>query len=620
MSGLVFSIANTDGKPVIYLGQTQTLTLTLSNNSGADMPLASSSPVSEDDAAGNTGLLYLFLGSLVSDPALVSVSCPGWTAQFQNTAQGPVWCLALNQGMTFKAGASLAVSLAAVSASGLPGPRQLGVDAYLADGDAVQLPVVAQNDPGKLLPLNIDFGVTGGDSQANSVYITENPNSPIASALVFRLSNPSKDTPIVPDGVSWGSKTPTFTLSFVYASKGTGAGALTSAERAVAFTRQTVQDYGNLWSISANTQGTPSWTLTPDQLNNQQILGTGAAASFEFMLGNIITQLAPGTTLAYLQWNNIPGYQDGYKAVPLVKVVPTPGIMRFISLTPSNINQSAPVQLMWQTFALTQQKLSWMQDNQLQQFNVPPSATNYSPNPQPDDTVTYTLDGYDSTGTKVASQQLTISVSFDAPVISAFTVTPQLVAFDQTDDPVVTCEWQAINEFNATINGEAVPSPYDFTPSGPGTVTLQVFNRAKKYVSDKKTVYNPSTYVRKFTSTSQVSGGSGGPTIDNVLIFEKNGTTQNGTWTVSRSDPVSSCTLASQGFSWTTEGYDVTLTFDDNISTATLTSVFGSLTLSSYTGQADSHGLLPLVMAVQNASGQQSPVFSAQTGGGSAGG
>ncbi|MCU1723744.1 hypothetical protein [Pseudomonas sp. 5P_5.1_Bac1] len=607
MSGLAFSIANSDGKPVVYLGQTQTLTLTVSNTSGADMALAGSLPVPEDDANGNTALLYLFLANLVADPASVQVTCASWRVQFQNTAQGPVWCLALEAGMTFKAGASIAVSLAGLSVSGLPGARQLGIDAYLADGDAVQLPVLAQNDPGKLLPLNIDFAVTGG----NSVYITENINAPMASSLVFRLSNPSPNTPIVPADVSWGSKTPSFTLSFAYASKG-GAGALTSAEKAIAFTRGTVQDYGNLWSISANTQGTPSWTLTPDQLKNKQILGTGDAASFEFILGNIITQLDVGTTLAYLQWSNIPGYQDGYKTLALVKVKPQPGILRLISLSPSVIKQGTPVQLVWETFALTRQTLSWAKNGTPYSVAVPASASAYSPDPQPDDTVTYTLDGYDSKGAKVASQQQTITVIANAPVISGFTVDPQVAAFEGANPNVpVKCKWTVTDAVSQAVNNTVGVSPLGITLDSAGTVNLLVTGHQNLQASASQQVYSVPGYVQTFVSTSQVSGGSGGPKINNVLSFNR--VRNIGTWELNRSDSLSSRIIASQGFSWSTDGLNVYLTFNDKTTTATLACTYGALTLSQRSGKADSHGLQPLAMLVQNAGGQNSPVFSAQT-------
>ncbi|WAJ35458.1 hypothetical protein OU800_12450 [Pseudomonas sp. GOM7] len=608
MSAIDYGIANKDGKPVAYLNQTQTLSLTLTNVSGADLELAGSPPVLETEADSNTSLLYLFLGNLVSDPAAVQVSCPGWTTQFQNTPQGPVWCLAQAQNSTFKDKAKLTVTLDGVNISGLPGSRQVTVDCWFGDGDSVQLPVMAQNDPGKLLPLNLVFALNGG----NVIYITEKADSPITCSLVFRLSNPSPDTPLVPDDVPWGAQAPSFTLSFVYADKGDGFGALTSAERAASFTRQTVQDYGNRWSVAPDTQGSPSWTLTPDQLTNKQILGTGEQASFEFMLGNIVTQLKAGTTLAYLQWSNIPGYQDGYQTVALIKQAPTPGILRFMTLNSSVIKQGTPVQLNWQTFALSKRTISWSQDNTPYQVVVPANASAWEPNPQPDDTVTYTLDGYDFNGNKVPNAQQTVSVIANAPVINCFSVSPRVAAFEGANPNVqVTGTWQASNVKTQQLNGTPGPSPQTIGLNTPGDVRLLITGFQDQMTSQSQTVYSTPGYVQTFVSTSQVSGGTNGPLIKNVLAFERG--TNTGTWTLIRSDALATLTLAIQGFTWSTNGLNVNLVFNDASTTATLGCAFGNLTLTARSGSSDANGLQPLAMLVQNAAGQNAPVFSAVT-------
>ncbi|WP_409284996.1 hypothetical protein [Pseudomonas protegens] len=608
MSAIECSIANKDGKPVAYLNQTQTLSLTLTNVSGSDLMLTGSPPVPETAADSNTSLLYLFLGGLVSDPASVQVSCPGWTPQFQNTPQGAVWCLAQAQNSTFKDKATLTVTLDGIALSGLPGSRQVTVDYWFNDGDSVQLPVMAQNDPGQLLPLNLVFALNGG----NVIYITEKADSPMTCSLVLRLSNPSPDTPIVPDDVSWGPQAPSFSLSFVYADKGDGYGALTSAERAASFTRQTVQDYGKRWSVAANTQGSPSWTLTPDQLTNKQILGTGEQASFEFMLGNIVTQLKAGTTLAYLQWSNIPGYQDGYQTVALVKQVPTPGILRFMTLNPSVIKQGTLVQLNWQTFALSKRTLSWSQDNQPYQREVPANASAWTPDPQPNDTVTYTLDGYDFNGNKVPNAQQTVSVIADAPVINCFSVSPRVAAFEGANPKVpVTGKWQASNVKIQQLNGVPGTSPQTVKLDNPGDVLLLITGFQDQMTSQSQTVYSTPGYVQTFVSTSQVSGGSNGPLIKNVLAFDRDAGT--GTWTLIRSDNLATLTLARQGFTWSTQALNIQLLFNDGRTSATLSCAFGNLTLTARSGSPDSNGLQPLAMLVQNAAGQSAPVFSAVT-------
>lgn len=117
--------------------------------------------------------------------------------------------------------------------------------------------------------------------------------------------------------------------------------------------------------------------------------------------------------------------------------------------------------------------------------------------------------------------------------------------------------------------------------------------------------------MQTFVSTSQVSGGTNGPLIKNVLAFERG--TNTGTWTLIRSDALATLTLAIQGFTWSTNGLNVNLVFNDASTTATLGCAFGNLTLTARSGSSDANGLQPLAMLVQNAAGQNAPVFSAVT-------
>jgi len=607
MGGIECALANPQGLPVVYLNEPSHLTLILTNSSGVDQTITSGCPVSEDLADGRITLLYLFLGTLVSDPAAVQVSCPGWSVQFQPNQTGAVWCLAPNANGVLKAGATLSVTLGHLTAAGTAGPRQVGIDAWslYETSWAQQIPVAAQNDPGQVQPLDIDFSVNNG----NVVYITEDTRSPTSCSVCFRLSNPSPSTPLVPETVSWGSTAPTFTLSFVYATQGTGAGALTSPERAAKFSSQTIQDYGNRWSITINTQGSPFWVLKPNQLTNKQILGIGAAASFEFLLGDIVTQLAPGTTLAYLQWTGIPGYQDGCKTVALVKTHPTPSILRFMNLSPSIVAQGTPVQLNWQTFALRSQTLSWVKDGTPYSVEVAASASCYMPDPQPDDTVTYSLDGIDHYGNKVPGLQVTVTVIADAPVISSFIAAPVLAPFDgQAPHVSITCSWTVTNAVSTMLNGRLATSPFTIGLNEPGDVTLTAIGHQGKMASATAPVYSVPGYL-SFASVSTVPCGDCGPKLRDELEFDTSANT--GTWTFAMVDSLAGHrVIASQAFTWTTKGMDVMLQFFDG-SSVTLGCDYGTLTLTERHGQADSHGLMPLGMGIQSAPGRSKPVFTA---------
>lgn len=618
MAGIECALVNKDGRTVAYLGETSALTLALKNASGGDVSLTGGPPVGEADAGNGSTLVYLYLSDLVTDPASVSVSCPGWTVQKQDTDHGVVWCLALDANDVLKKDASLSITLSNVAVSGKPGPRSITVDAYafFEDGWAQQPPVMVQYDPGELRPLSIDFSVNGD----NVIYITEDADRPLTGSLIFRLTNPSPTTPLVPDDVSWGNKTPTFTLTFVYATTGSGAGALTSAERASHFASRALSEVGdtvqgdNRWSITLNTQASPFWTLIPNQLTNKQVLGTGAAANFEFLLDNIITQLAPGTTLAYLQWTGLPGYQDGYRTVALTKAKPVPGILRFMTLSPADIPQGTPVMLNWQTFALSKQTLSWSQDRKIYTFDVPASQGSYAPDPQPDDSVVYTLDGWDVNGVKVPNRQQTVTVIANAPSIQCFKVAPVVAPFEgQNPNVSITGTWTALNAVTASLNGQVGASPKTIALNTPGDVILSVDGRQGMKQTATATVYGVPGYICNFVSTSAVSCGEGGPLLRNELTF-KPGLIPNagtGTWTFAMEDALAGRrVVASQDFTWTASGTTVTLQFTEGGS-AILSCTYGALTLTGRQGNADAHGLLPLALGVGTSPGQTAPVFTA---------
>jgi hypothetical protein len=83
-------------------------------------------------------------------------------------------------------------------------------------------------------------------------------------------------------------------------------------------------DYGNVWKPpDRQTQGQfPYWVLQPDLNGGGEVLGTGEHATIAFSVTGIVTTLPPGVTLAYLSYANVPGYNDGFFALEIVKVEP----------------------------------------------------------------------------------------------------------------------------------------------------------------------------------------------------------------------------------------------------------------------------------------------------------
>jgi len=66
----------------------------------------------------------------------------------------------------------------------------------------------------------------------------------------------------------------------------------------------------------------PQWALRPDPAGGGQVLGTGESASVVFDISNIVTTLPQGVTYAHVGYQNIPGYDDGFIAIEIIKVEP----------------------------------------------------------------------------------------------------------------------------------------------------------------------------------------------------------------------------------------------------------------------------------------------------------
>ena len=195
------------------------------------------------------------------------------------------------------------------------------------------------------------------------VYVTPDNNVVIKNQLVLQFTNlkPNEDLVTKP----WVD-TPTALLSFVY---GTDIGSLTPADN--------VSNVYSAWNIKASVQATyqghewnatdpdpgsggtdPLWTFKPIAAN-KSVLGSGAGATASFVIEDIATQNPVGTTVAYLQFSNFPGYNDGYFTLSLNKQEPQANILFFNGL-PSNLHTlGEEVTLSWQCFDIQQVKLSY---------------------------------------------------------------------------------------------------------------------------------------------------------------------------------------------------------------------------------------------------------------------
>jgi len=333
-------------KPDIYIGRTDLGAYTLT--------------VTSSVAVTATDIRLQFPTTIftVSDVSKMIVSSGGW----KPTVQGNM--LVLGGSQPIAAGGSLQIRLGAVRSSLL---SQTNAD--------LGVRVNGQNSSPACRIFLLRYPESAGDLRQSmaaallpdsSVYRTPQDNDIIHNMLLLQLSNLQPGEPLVTK--PWVD-TPTVLLSFVY---GDSIGALTPADP---------EDRYSAWNIKASVEATyhdgqqtyewdatnpdpgggatdPIWTLKPVD-TNRAVLGAGSGATASFIVEDITTQAPHGTTLAYLQYSNFPGYDDGYFSLPLRKIEPTPNII-FFNAVPSNLaNLGDEATLRWQCFDIRQVKLQF---------------------------------------------------------------------------------------------------------------------------------------------------------------------------------------------------------------------------------------------------------------------
>jgi hypothetical protein len=347
--GVTFSVANPDvgGKPVVYIGadEQNTLSLTMTNTSGHALALPGGAPVSELSIGGAPAALYLKFGALLDAGQFenIRIAASGWTAHYFD-GHFPSWGLFPNDGLTLASGDHIAFTISNIVVSGQPRPGMVTIDYdNLGDlsSDSQQPTILAQNPPQGNVDLNLLVAFNAGAT----IDITPDGTAPIANALSLVLSNPSPTAPIVPPDVPWGLHSPVFNLSFVYGNT-PGYWALTTPMQAANIVVGLADVSSDDWSAPMNMLGAnPYWTLTP---HAHEILGIGDAASVIFSISNIVTALEAGVTLMYLQYANIPGYNDGFTTLQITKQIPAPRIVAF-GTTRTSVDWGDTFEVTWAT-------------------------------------------------------------------------------------------------------------------------------------------------------------------------------------------------------------------------------------------------------------------------------
>jgi hypothetical protein len=359
-SKIKVELLNSAGQSSVYVTQTNTVTVLLTNQTGGSIAIQQGTPQNPPPPGGPFEVLLDFSAFFTSpgDQGKLQITGTGWSAQFF-PGQFASWSLAANQATTWNNGDVLTFTVSNFEPTVPVGTYYLNVSLYNLNG---QQPIPVSITVGVANPPNVknkdlsqwaairlsstaqvraesdsqgqkieDAAASGGSSLA---IITKNPNEPVANNLTLQFYNLAPNQPLVPPDVPWGPHAPQFTLSFVYEAAPPGYYALTTPTNANAF--QVGIQSGSGWNPPAKIGPGPQWLLTPME-SNHQILGTGTSAFVEFSLDNIVTQFSAGPTLLYLQYNNIPGYNDGFLTLVIDKEYAAMSISSF------QINQNPPI-------------------------------------------------------------------------------------------------------------------------------------------------------------------------------------------------------------------------------------------------------------------------------------
>jgi len=221
--------------------------------------------------------------------------------------------------------------------------------------DSRRVTVFVQRPPkGESPPLTFDTGVRSeyAGQQSRTVYVTPwaitTTKAGIGNHIVLLAGNSRADTPIKSSPTS----DPKIVVSFT---SGNSDLSLCTDEQIKVVSGKTVQ--GPVWRIERdNTGPVPVWTMRPPR-DAANVFDAGGLISVRFE--GIVSQLAPNfASPMFIQFVNIPGYNDGYAAFFLQKIGPVPFIRSFEAYAGSKklekdaiVGYKEKVTLTWDVFA-----------------------------------------------------------------------------------------------------------------------------------------------------------------------------------------------------------------------------------------------------------------------------
>jgi hypothetical protein len=415
-SGLAFVLDNPasgTGGAVIYVTDNPDLgklDLTIVNNSPSAIEI------------GSASVLKIFVRPPLADAEVrrIKVTSTNWSLTVVED-HVELWHPA---SLTIASNANLTIQLADVMTSGEATTSFFRFEYSgfkgIADGGK-RVPVFVQHPPTRdAAPLSFDLGARPEYSgqQSRTIYVTAWNVTPakqgIANRIVLQAGNSRPDKPIAADPRSDSKLVISFT---------TGNSDLSlclDEQIKVAVASMAQAPPAGSWIIRKDPIGPVAvWTMRPPA--GPHVFDAGGMIAFRF--DGIVSQLPPDfASPMFIQFANIPGYNDGYVAIFLQKASPVPFIRSFdlfsgtrkLPLNPV-VSYKEKITLGWDIFAAENCRIV-----ELGQAFLPAQSTDVIPAASP---LTYTLSpeigGQPYQGLKLAKS---LSVSAPAAQLSAASV------------------------------------------------------------------------------------------------------------------------------------------------------------------------------------------------------
>ncbi|EPG75144.1 hypothetical protein LEP1GSC058_0066 [Leptospira fainei serovar Hurstbridge str. BUT 6] len=350
---VVFSPADSQGNTVIYVpnqsgdpvSSEQTFEIQLSNAGGQSVLLKKGDPVSDQAVPANSFLLGIFFPETftASDLDAIAVSPQeNWKAKCFSD-DGIYLMLSPVSDINVPANGSLTLKLSGFKTSS---PRQIpqALNLNLYNLDASIIGDGIYSTQAKILQVpklgNKDLILIANAENSSVIYLTPS-DAPAnnTNSVNFYLTNRDPNAAQIPA---------TANVSYIRISFDTGQdlGDLTSAADAALANISLLREYQNLFSLSVERiRNIPTWKFTASA---NVFLNGGSNDRLEFQLENLVSHIEPGIANVYLEFFNVPGFNDGYATFSLQKELPAAVISAFF-ISPSQLAYGDSITLQWQT-------------------------------------------------------------------------------------------------------------------------------------------------------------------------------------------------------------------------------------------------------------------------------